>query len=111
MDCFVLPSREDPCPLVVLEAAATGLPIVCFKGSGGAADFVGADAGVAVPYLDIHAMAQAILELQKSPELRRRLGSTAMARVRVRHDPDTQCKAIFNAMTRTQPLLAGAIRN
>ncbi len=34
-DVFVLPSREDPYPLAMLEAAANGLPIVCFDDSGG----------------------------------------------------------------------------
>src|ERR1019366_4949435 len=34
-DVFVLTSREDPYPLVCLEAAAVAKPIVCFAGAGG----------------------------------------------------------------------------
>ena len=30
MDVFALTSREDPFPLVMLEAAAAGIPFVCF---------------------------------------------------------------------------------
>lgn len=38
-DLFFLSSREDPFPLVMLEAASLGLPIVGFKGTGGIEDF------------------------------------------------------------------------
>ncbi len=34
-DMFLLTSREDPFPSVVLEALASGLPVVAFEGSGG----------------------------------------------------------------------------
>ena len=110
MDCFLLTSREDPCPLVMLEAASYRLPIVCFHGSGGAQEFVGDDAGIAVPYLDTAEMAEALIALSKSPEVRERFGAVASKRVQARHDPDTQCAALFDAMCRTQPSLAGARR-
>lgn len=44
-DIFFLSSREDPYPLVVLEAAYLGVPSICFKGSGGITDFVQEDTG------------------------------------------------------------------
>lgn len=110
MDVFMLPSREDPYPLVMLEAASYGLPILCFEGSGGAGEFVGDDAGICVPYLDTNAMAEAVLRLRDAPEVRARLGAAGKERVRERHDPDTQCAAIFGAMARTQPLLACEMR-
>jgi glycosyltransferase involved in cell wall biosynthesis len=110
MDTFLLTSREDPCPLVMLEAAAYGLPIVCFDGSGGAPEFVGNDAGIAVPYLDTLEMARALTRLRESPEMRERFAAVAKERVQERHDPDTQCAALFSAMCRTQPLLTGAAR-
>ena len=34
-DVFILTSREDPYPLICLEAAAVAKPIVCFAGAGG----------------------------------------------------------------------------
>jgi hypothetical protein len=39
-DVFLLPSREDPFPTVVLEALSAGLPVVAFAGSGGAAELL-----------------------------------------------------------------------
>lgn len=64
----VLPSREDSWPLVMLEAAAAGTPLVCFAGAGGAERFVESGAGVAVPYLDVDAMARAIVRYLTEPQ-------------------------------------------
>ena len=85
-DVFVLPSREDPFPLVMLDAASLGQPIVCFAGGGGTPEFVENDAGAVVPYLDIDAMAAAVTRLVEDPELRARLGETARCKVLERYD-------------------------
>jgi glycosyltransferase involved in cell wall biosynthesis len=42
---------NDPCPSVVLEAMASGLPVV-YPRSGGVPELVGDDAGIAVPHPD-----------------------------------------------------------
>lgn len=77
-DLFLLPSREDPFPLVALEAAECGLPIICFdRTAGGMSDFVLDDAGVVVPLLDIDAMASAVDRLKNDRDLRVRLGARA----------------------------------
>lgn len=75
-DAFFLSSREDPFPLVMLEAARQSLPLVCFRGSGGAAEFVTRDLGVAVPMLDTEAAARALLEVLQR-ENGARLGAAA----------------------------------
>ncbi len=68
-DLFFLSSREDPFPLVMLEASSQGLPIVCFAGSGGATEFVQPEFGVIVPMLDTGAAAKAIAALLEAPGL------------------------------------------
>ena len=85
-DVFALVSREDPFPLVIMEAAALGVPTVCFDDAGGGSEFVENDAGFVVPYLDIGAMAERVLELLGSNALRVRLGQRAQEKVRERHD-------------------------
>jgi glycosyltransferase involved in cell wall biosynthesis len=84
-DVFFLTSREDPFPLACLEAAAAGVPIVCFADAGGMPEFVGSDAGIVVPYLDASAAADAVLGLVHSPGRRKRLGERAASRVRAHH--------------------------
>ena len=85
-DAFLLTSREDPFPLVCLEAAALGVPTVCFAGGGGMAEFVRDDAGVVVPYLDVVAAADALVGLLGDRARRQKLGETARTRVRAAHD-------------------------
>ena len=85
-DAFALVSREDAFPLVMLEAASIGLPILCFEGSGGAPEFVRSDAGFVLPYLDLPGMAARIVELCGTPERGRDLGRAARRRAAAEHD-------------------------
>jgi glycosyltransferase involved in cell wall biosynthesis len=85
-DIFVLPSREDPFPLVALDAASIGIPIVCFDQAGGAPELVEEDAGIVVPYLDIEQMAEAIKQLVEDNALRKQLGKRAHQKVEERYD-------------------------
>lgn len=84
-DVFALVSREDPFPLVALEAAGLGKPIVCFNGAGGAPELVETDSGFVVPYLDVEAMADKIIILANTPDVRERLGQRAAQKVGERH--------------------------
>jgi glycosyltransferase involved in cell wall biosynthesis len=52
MDMFFLSSREDPFPLVMLEAAYHEKPIIGFKGSGGVSDFLQDSPDMLVGYLE-----------------------------------------------------------
>lgn len=84
-DLFLLPSREDAFPLVCLEAAALGVPVVCFD-TGGMPEFVRDDAGVVIPYPEVEAMADAIESLLADDDHRARLGAAAATRARRDHD-------------------------
>ncbi|MFA5871104.1 MAG: glycosyltransferase family 4 protein [Parcubacteria group bacterium] len=86
IDVFLLPSREDPFPLVCLQAAAFEKPVICFELSGGIPDFVEKDCGFVVPYLDIEAAAEKIIELAQNRELCSRLGKNAAQKAMKRHD-------------------------
>jgi len=84
-DSFLLTSREDTYPFACIEAAALGVPIVCFDGSGGTPEFVETDAGFVVPYLDLAAVVERLAILMDDPELRCRLGRQAAQKARARH--------------------------
>jgi glycosyltransferase involved in cell wall biosynthesis len=81
-DVATLPSRDDPFPLVVLEAMALGTPVVAFS-VGGVAEQIG-DAGLLVPPQDVEKFAAAVVSLLESAAERRRLGAEAARRVESR---------------------------
>ncbi len=84
MDVFVLTAREDALPLVCLEAASLGIPIVCFD-NGGAGDLVqAARCGATVSYPDITRFVAEIQRLVDHVELRRACGDRG-ARVVAEH--------------------------
>ena len=73
-DAFLLPAREDAFPLVCVEAAALGRPIVTFD-NGGAAELVElAGCGRVAPFPDVGALAAALAELADRAEERLAMG-------------------------------------
>ena len=84
-DLFTLTSREDPYPLVILEAGLNRNPVLCFEQSGGSPDYVGTDTGCLVPYLDLSAMAGVVNRLADDKAERDRLGAIFYERA-MRHD-------------------------
>lgn len=107
-DVFTLTSREDPCPLAMIEAAALGLPIVCFAQSGGATDFVGEDAGVIVPYLAVESMADAVAKLGRDPELRDQLGRKGRSRAEQGYSLASQAPKLLAIIERQLAASGGA---
>lgn len=93
-DAFAMTSREDPYPLVCLEAALMEIPILCFADAGGMPEFVEDDAGLVVPYLDIVAMADGIAKWACNRELAKSTGARAATKVRERHDVDKGSRLI-----------------
>ena len=87
-------SREDPYPLVCLEAASLGKPVICFADAGGMPEFVEDDCGYVVPYLDLNAFATKIIELSSDPEKTKTLGENARKKVRARHDIEVAAPAV-----------------
>ena len=87
-DVFFVSSREDPYPLVVLEAAMLAKPIICFDKAGGAKDFVENDCGFVVDYLDVNNVVEKIIELKENPILRRELGDSARKKALERHNQE-----------------------
>jgi glycosyltransferase involved in cell wall biosynthesis/predicted O-methyltransferase YrrM len=70
-DTFLLTSRLDPLPNVVIDSAHRGIPIVCFKNATGAADLLLSDPETAlgvVDYLDPIAAGRVILSLAGDPD-------------------------------------------
>lgn len=79
-DAFVLASTYEPFGVVVREAAAAALPIVCSRLAGAAGDVaVDGENALLVDPLDVGAIAAALRTLADDPALRLRLGSAGRA--------------------------------
>lgn len=97
-DIFTLTSREDPYPLVILEAGLNKVPVLCFANSGGSPDFVGADTGCVINYLDVAGMANVICQLADNPTQRERLGEVFQTRAEA-HDVAVLVPQIFSLLS------------
>lgn len=69
-ECLVMPTHSDPWGLVVNEAMACGLPVICTNVAGCAADLV-KENGILVKAGDVMQLAQAMQQLATDAELRR----------------------------------------
>lgn len=76
-DLFILSSREDPYPLVVLEAALVKLPSVCFANTGGAQEFIGDDCGWIVAEISSKKLSEKIIEIKNQKEEIEKRGQNA----------------------------------
>jgi glycosyltransferase involved in cell wall biosynthesis len=82
-DVMVLPSREDPFPLVCLEAASFSTPLICFKDAGGMPEFIEhGNAGKVVEYGNIYQMAKEIWELYCNEQIKEVYAANAQAYAR-----------------------------
>jgi glycosyltransferase involved in cell wall biosynthesis len=80
---FVLSSRFEGFPLILLEAMSKGMGIVSFDCPTGPADIVDDHHnGILVPHQDVEGLATAIRELVEDEELRRRTAAAAIETAR-----------------------------
>jgi len=92
-DIFVLPSRSEAFPNAVLEAMATGLPIVA-SGVGGILELVeDGVTGLLVPPGEAPMLADRLCRLMNDPALASRLGHAARAEALARYSFDRMVAA------------------
>ncbi len=89
LDVFVLPAREDPFPLVCLEAAAVGCPVVAFD-NGGMPELLVRGAGEVVSYPDIEEFARQVGRLLDDEDRRRATGERGAMLIETEFDVSVQ---------------------
>lgn len=79
---FVIMSVEDGFAMVICQAMACGLPVICTNNTGGK-DLIGGDghAGFVIPIRNVDALKEKLLILHSNPELLARMGSNARKQV------------------------------
>ncbi len=81
---LVMSSLSEGLPMALLEAMAAGVPCVA-TAVGGIPALLGPRCGLVVPAQDPAALAQAMAELQRSPQLRSEFAGNAVAMIRDRY--------------------------
>jgi glycosyltransferase involved in cell wall biosynthesis len=99
-DVFVLPSRADAFPLAALEAMAVGLPVVASR-VGGIPELLGEEVGMLVDPGDPEGVADAVLRLAASAQLRAALGAAGQERRRRLFSLDSYAEGLDRAYRAT----------
>jgi glycosyltransferase involved in cell wall biosynthesis len=94
---FVLPTFEDNCPMVVLEAMAAGVPVVASR-IGGIPDLIrDGETGLLFDPNDTADLRRQVERIATDPELRSRLGANGQAEALRRFHPKVVAKAHIEA--------------
>jgi len=97
LDVFVLTSRLEGLPNVMIEAQAMGVPVVCSGAGGMAETFIDGETGFSVPAATSGAFAKTVDQLIKDKTLRARMGAAAMLYARQTFDMDSMVDSTIEA--------------
>jgi len=97
-DLFFMSSREDPFPLVVLEAAQHKIPSICFRPATGIVDFIEKDAGYILNKICTTIAASLIFKLLTDREKIKRSGECAYEKLHSLYTSEVQTVKIFEAI-------------
>lgn len=78
---FLMLSREDPFPVVNLEAGARGVPILCFQEGGGTPELLAEHPECILPYLNLDAGKERIINLLQHPDKRNQVGKSIQEKI------------------------------
>lgn len=97
-DVFILLSREDPFPLIALEAALLKKPLVAFDQSGGIPELIVQGAGLLASYLNITHAADCIYQLSQDQQLKNNFGNRASELVITKYNTDIVSPDIYKLL-------------
>lgn len=107
-DLFILPSLWEGLPMALIEAMASGLPVIATQVSGTSQVMVHGETGLLVKPGDSAALAQAIQQLLSDPGLAAQMGQAARRRVELHFGARKQAREHLDLfISEFNPLDAG----
>lgn len=85
-DIYLLTSREDPFPSVVMEAMNVGLPVIGFENAGGFRDIINDKNGKLVGFEDVEAMSTEVQKLLGDEKLWQNKSEAALLTIKEKFD-------------------------
>lgn len=101
MDAFVLPSLTEGTPMALLEAMASGVPVIASEVGGVPAVVAHGQNGLLVPPADAERLAEAMRRFVSSPALREDLAARGVQAVRGRYDVSTWVRNVRDVYGRS----------
>ncbi len=105
-DVLVLPSRWEGMPNIVLEALASGTPVVSTEVEGISELVIPGETGYIIPSRNTEAFVQALVELLQNPAIGDRIKKTAQTLVKEKFTWDTSCESyldLYRQLLRDHP--------
>ena len=102
-DIFCLPSLAEGLPIVLMEAMATGLPVVATSVAGVPELVRHGESGLLVEPGRVAPLTAALLELAESPELRHEIGASGRAVVEANYDLGRNASRLSQVLFDTSP--------
>lgn len=110
-DVFLLTSREDPFPSVVLEALDVEVPVVAFDEAGGMPELLRRGCGVLAPFANVDAMAEASLRLLDDAMERDRLAAAGRRIIDDEFDFPSYARFLVGLGTPPRPTVSVVVPN
>lgn len=104
--CLVLPSRFEPWAVVVHEAAAAGLPVICTRVSGASTRLVlDGYNGVAITDGDVDALTRALLRIHRASDDERRDMGRASEALALQYSPEQWAARLMSRIPEIRELV------
>ena len=110
-DLYLLTSREDPFPSVVLDAMTVGVPVIGFAGAGGFESLLKEGAGMLVPLEDASAMTDAVCSVLTNTEQAAAMGAMGQAIIDARFKFDDYVRELLRLVGLPRPRVSVIVPN